>query len=414
MPKKAIELTDLQVRRLKPLISKKTGKPYTSLHAVGGVAGLHIQITTTESKSWILRTKVGMKRRDFGLGGYPETGLSMARDKAREYKRKISEGIDPTLERNKLKAELIASQASQMTFKEAANKFIAMKSQEFRGPRQRVQWEQSLANHAFSIIGDLNITDIKRAHIEAILNPIWTTKTSTAVSVRTRIKRIFDWCLARGYIEGSNPAQWEGNLKELYPLPSKIRKITHFESISHKDIAKFMSDLAKREGVAARALEFTILTASRSNEVMGDKRINKLGITWQEIDFENKVWIVPAERMKAGKQHKVPLSDKAIKMLEAQSKDNPLGLVFPNRDGGIPSDNFMRSVLKRMDIECTTHGFRSTFKEWAREETNYAEELSELALSHVNTDQTRAAYARSELLEPRRKLMNEWEKYCYE
>jgi integrase len=414
MPKKATELTDLQLRRLKPLISEKTGKPYTSLHAVGGVAGLHIQITVSESKSWILRTKIGVKRRDFGLGGYPEVGLSLARDKAREYKRKISEGIDPTLERDKIKAELIASQASQMTFKEAANKFIVMKSQEFRGPRQRVQWEQSLANHAFSIIGNLNISDIKRAHIEAILNPIWTTKTSTAVSIRTRIKRIFDWCLARGYIEGSNPAQWEGNLKELYPLPSKIKKITHFESISHKGIAKFMSNLAKREGIAARALEFTILTASRSNEVMGDKRINKLGITWQEIDFENNVWIVPAERMKAGKQHKVPLSNKAIKMIEAQPKDNALGLVFPNRDGGIPSDNFMRSVLKRMGIKCTTHGFRSTFKEWAREETNYSEELSELALSHVNTDQTRAAYARSELLEPRRKLMNDWEKYCYE
>ena len=414
MPKKAAELTDLQVRRLKPLISEKTGKPYTSLIAVGGVAGLHIQITTTESKSWILRTKVGIKRRDFGLGGYPEVSLSVARNKAREYKQKISEGVDPTIERDKLKAELIATQAKQMTFKEAANKFIAMKSQEFRGQRQRVQWEQSLANHAYSVIGDLNISDIKRAHIETILNPIWTTKNSTAVSVRTRIKRIFDWCLARDFIEGSNPAQWEGNLKELYPLPSKIRKVTHFESIPHKSIAKFMSDLAKREGVAARALEFTILTASRSNEVMGDKRINKLGITWQEIDFENKVWTIPAERMKAGKQHKVPLSDKAIKMLEAQPKDNPLGLVFPNRDGGIPSDNFMRSVLKRMGIECTTHGFRSTFKEWAREETNYAEELSELALSHVNTDQTRAAYARSELLEPRRKLMSEWEKYCYD
>tara|TARA_R110000851_G_C13098990_1_gene567951 strand:+ start:4171 stop:5415 length:1245 start_codon:yes stop_codon:yes gene_type:complete len=412
MPKKAKELTDLQVRKMKPLISENTGKAYTSLHAVGGVAGLHIQITVSEAKSWILRTKVGIKRRDFGLGSYPEVGLSSARDKAREYKSKIAEGVDPSQEKAQLKADLIASQASQMTFKEAANKFITMKSQEFRGPRQKIQWEQSLTNHAFPIIGDLNITDIKRLHIEMILTPIWTTKTSTAVSVRTRIKRIFDWCLARGYIDGSNPAQWEGNLKELYPMPSKIRKITHFESIPYRDIAKFISELSKKDGTAARALEFTILTASRSNEVIGDKRIKKSGITWQEIDFENKIWTIPAGRMKAGKQHRVPLSDKAISLLEAQPRDNPLGLVFPNNRGEIPSDNFMRSVLKRMEVNSTAHGFRSCFKEWARAETSYAEELSELALSHVNTDQTRAAYARSELLEPRRKLMNDWEVFC--
>jgi len=413
MPKKAIEITDLQLRRLKPLISEKTGKPYTSLHAVGGVAGLHIQITTSESKSWILRTKVGAKRRDFGLGGYPDISLSAARDRAREYKGKIEQGIDPTQEKKQLKAELIAKQNSHVLFKDAAKRFIKMKSQEFKGPRQTDKWNQTLEKYAYPILGELAVSDIRRPHIEAVLNPIWSTKTTTAVGVRTRIKRIMDWAIARGYSTSQNPANWEGNLKELFPMPAKIHKVKHFDSMAYKELPAFLQLLKSRDGIAARALEFTILTASRSNEVMGDKRIGKLGITWQEIDFNSKVWSIPAERMKAGRAHKVPLCSKAIELLRSMPTDNPLGLVFPNAKGEIPSDAFMRSLLKRMDIKITPHGFRSTFKEWAREATGHADELSELALAHVSTDQTRAAYARSELLEPRRKLMKDWEGYCY-
>jgi len=413
MPKQAKELKDLQVRRLTCSISTETGKPCKTLHAVGGIPGLLLQITPTGARSWILRTMVNNKRRDIGLGPYPEIPLKSAREKARQLKELIRQGIDPIKEKREAKKIFAAQEASKITFKEAAEAFIDMKSKEFRGPRQKALWLASMRNHVFPVLGHILVSEIQRQHIETILDPIWHTITTTAETVRRRTASVLDWCQVKGYMKGQNPARWAGNLKELYPAPSKFKEVKHFDSLPYKDLPKFMANLNLREGVAARALEFSILTASRSNEVIGDKRIGKPGISWSEIDLESKVWTIPAKRMKSKKSHRVPLTDKAISLLESMQVEDNTSLIFPNTKGGLPSDNFMRSLLKRMDIEATPHGFRTTFKEWARAETNYPDEQSELALSHVNSDQTRAAYARSELIEPRRKLMKEWEGFCY-
>jgi integrase len=227
------------------------------------------------------------------------------------------------------------------------------------------------------------------------------------------MENILGWCAVHGYRSAENPAKWQGYLDEVYPSPEKIKKKGHHAALSVDALPAFFTDLQKRTGTAARAMEFMILTASRTNEVIGDKRIGKAGITWQEIDFKAKVWTVPAERMKSGKAHKVPLTDAAMSLINSIETGAPDALLFAGPKGDIPSNNFMSALLKRMDQPVTAHGFRSTFKDWAREHTAYADEVSELALAHVNSDATRAAYARSELLDKRRQLMSDWEQYCY-
>ena len=382
-------------------------------YPVGGVAGLLLKVTESGSKQWILRTKVGNKRPDIGLGPYPEVSLAQAREKARETKEKIRNGIDPLEEKRALKRALLAEQISTLTFQKAMEKYIKMKAKEFRNPRQETQWTNSLNTYAIPHLGKLPVREIDLPHIKQVLDPIWETKTETANRVRARIENILGWCAIHGYRSGENPARWQGYLDEVYPSPEKIKKRGHFAALSVDDMPEFMKDLKKRTGTAARALEFLILTASRTNEVIGDKRIGKAGVTWQEIDLARKVWTVPADRMKSEKVHRVPLTDSAIELLKGMGEGAPDDLIFPGPKGGIPSNNFLTALLKRMERPITAHGFRSTFKDWARERTAYADEVSELALAHVNSDATRAAYARSELIDKRRLLMADWEHYCY-
>ncbi|WP_417514795.1 tyrosine-type recombinase/integrase [Marinobacter sp.] len=412
MPKKAKELSATEVRRLSCSVGKD-GQPYNTLHAVGGVSGLLLQTTPNGAKTWLLRTVVGSKRRSIGLGGFPDVSLADARRKAQEYKEKIAQGIDPVEERKAARRTLIAAQLSTMTFAQAMADYIDMKAKEFRNPRQRQQWENSLTTYAVPHIGKVPVREIELPHIKAVLDPIWQEKTETANRVRARMENILGWCAVHGYRSNENPAKWQGFLDEVYPSPEKIKKKGHHNALSVDAMPDFMKALKKRTGTASRALEFLILTASRTNEVIGDKRIGKAGITWQEIDFQRKVWIVPADRMKSGKLHRVPLTDAAVDLLKGMKQGEPDALVFPGPKGDIPSNNFLSALLKRMDQPVTSHGFRSTFKDWAREHTAYADEVSELALAHVNSDATRAAYARSELLDKRRLLMKDWEKYCY-
>lgn len=412
MPIKVRELSATEVRRLTHSVSNTTGKEYNGLHSVGGVAGLLLQVTPTGAKSWVYRTRIGSKRRSIGLGGFPDVSLAQARDKAREVRDKIAAGIDPVEERNEKRRELLAAQLSTMTFADATRQYMKMKAKEFRDPRQAGQWESSLERHAMPHIGKLPVREIELPHIKAVLEPIWETKTETANRIRGRIEKILGWCAVHGYRSNENPARWKGYLDGVFQAPNKIKRKGHHAALAVDALPGFMKELTKRAGTAARALEFLILTASRTNEVVGDKRINKPGITWQEIDFKAKVWTIPADRMKAGKVHKVPLTPAAIDLLKGMEPGAPDALVFAGAGDVIPSNNFLSALLKRMNQKVTAHGFRSTFKDWAREHTTYADEISELALAHVNSDATRAAYARSELIDKRRLLMADWERFC--
>lgn len=412
MPKIAKELSPLEVKRLSFRVDPDTGEAIEARYPVGGVSGLLLRITATGSKQWILRTKVGNRRPDMGLGPYPEISLAQARDKAREIKEKIRAGIDPLEEKRALKRALLAEQISTLTFSAAMDEYIKMKEKEFRNPRQAQQWRSSLNTYAAPHIGKIPVREIELPHIKQVLDPIWQVKTETANRVRARIENILGWCAIHGYRSNENPARWQGYLDEVYPSPEKIKKRGHYAALPVDEMPAFMKNLQKRTGTAARALEFLILTASRTNEVIGDKRIGKAGITWQEIDLARKIWTVPADRMKSEKIHRVPLTDSVIELLKGIGEGAPEDLIFPGPKGDVPSNNFLTALLKRMEVKVTAHGFRSTFKDWAREHTGYADEVSELALAHVNSDATRAAYARSELIDKRRLMMVDWEQFC--
>ena len=299
MPKKAKELGAVQVKRLT--------KP--GLHSVGGVAGLCLQVKESGARSWILRVKVGSKRRDFGLGGYPDVTLGAARDGARAAREQIRQGIDPVEARKAARAALMSAQAKELTFEQAALLCYKSKAPAFRNIKHSADWISSVNRYAVPIIGNLPVADIELPHIVKILEPIWTTKTETATRVRQRIESVLAWATVSRYRTGDNPAQWKGNLEYALPPPSKVRKVNHFAALPWQEIGSFMADLRERKGMSARALEFLILTAARSGEV-------RLA-TWDEIAIDEKLWTIPAERMKAEKAHRVPLSVPAVALLKA-------------------------------------------------------------------------------------------------
>jgi integrase len=394
MAKSKDELTSMEVRRFTE----------QGFYRVGGVRGLYLKVAKGGSRSWILRATVGVKRKDIGLGGFPDVTLQGARDKARELKELIKQGIDPVQRRKSARIALISDQAKNIAFKEAALRCHATKAPEFRNPKHKKDWISALERHAFPVIGNLPVSEIQLNHILQVLEPIWHNKTETATRVRQRMEAVLTWAAVSGFRSGDNPARWNGNLKEVLPNPSKITKVRHHPALPWQEVGGFMQDLRKRKGIAAKALEFAILTAARSSEVRG--------MEWAEIDFDSCVWTVPEDRIKAGKTHKVPLSKDAIAVLKAAPRFEGNPLVFVAPKGGKLSDVALLAVVRRMKANCVPHGFRSSFKDWARSCTAYPDELSELALAHVNSDSTRAAYARDELLPKRKKLMDEWARFC--
>lgn len=397
MPKIARELSDAQVRRLT-----------RGTHAVGGVSGLLLQCRPPKpgnkvgARSWILRVVVGNTRRDIGLGGYPTVTLSMARQTAREIKEKIRQGIDPVAERKSLKSALIAEQAKTVTFKELAQEYVAKKSREFKTAKQTQKLKGQLEYYAYPFIGNMAVGDIERAHVVKALEPIWEDKTETASRVRLHIERILDLAGVKGLRKGDNPARWAGNLELSFAAKAKVSKTTHYKALPVDDMPEFMAKLDAQDWMGAKALKFAILTAARSGEIRA--------ATWDEIDLKKKVWTIPAERMKSGKQHRVPLCDEAIKVLEEVPRLSDY--LFTGARGGQITDATISKVPKRLGYDVTAHGFRATFRTWAQEYAAYAEEVVELALAHVNSDATRAAYARSELIDKRRRLMTDWQHYC--
>lgn len=390
MPKKAKELSATEVRRL-----NKAG-----CHAVGGAPGLMLQVTDAGGKSWLLRTMVGNRRREIGLGGFPGVTLAQAREKAREMKELVRQGVDPVEQRRAARAALEASSAANLTFKEAAEKFLASKTVEFRNAKHAAQWGATLATYAYPTIGKLPVAAVELAHVVKVLEPIWQTKTETATRLRGRIESVLSWATVSGFRKGDNPARWKGNLDAVLPKPTKLKNVKHHAALSWRDVGDFMVGLRKREGTAAKALEFLILTAARSGEIRG--------ATWDEIDLEARTWTIPAERMKAGKEHVTPLCDDAVRLLKDLPRMGDNNLIFPAPRGGQLSDMTIAAVMKRMKVDATPHGFRSTFRDWTAEATSYPNEVCEMALAHTIGDKVEAAYRRGDLFEKRSNLMTDW------
>ena len=393
MPRKAAELPPLSINRLKE----------PGLWAVGGVAGLYLHVNARGARSWILRVVVGDKRRDMGLGGYPDIGVADARQKAREARLKIEQGVDPILLRKQAKSELMALQATDKTFEQAAGEYIKIHADSWSNDKHRKQWESTLAAYAFPVVGKLSLRHIRQEHILKILEPIWTTKTETATRVRGRMESILDWAKVKGLRSGENPAAWKGHLDHMLPAPTRLKKIEHLTAVPVREMPGFMVKLRQAAGIAAQALEFLILTAARSGEVRG--------ITWEEVSLDDALWIVPAERMKMKKEHRVPLSNRAVDILKSQPRIDGNPLVFPAPRGSQKSDATMSAVLKRMNVDATVHGFRSSFRDWCGDYTNYPRDLAEQCLAHGADDPVEAAYRRGDALERRREIMNEWSKF---
>ncbi|MDR6377313.1 tyrosine-type recombinase/integrase [Paraburkholderia caledonica] len=390
MPKVAKELGALAVSKL--------SEP--GMHPVGKVAGLYLQISASNARSWILRVKVGERRREIGLGPYPSVSLKDAQTKAQAERDKISAGVDPILQRREAASRLKASQALEITFQDAAKRFMDAKSSEWKNPKHGDQWRNTLRDYAYPFIGRLYVRHIQQEHVMQVLEPIWLTKNETASRLRGRIEAILNWAKVKGYRTGENPAAWRGSLENLLSRPSKVQKVRNHPALALSAMHDFMVALRGIEANGARCLEFAILTAARSGEVRGAR--------FSEMDWQNAVWKVPGDRMKAKKEHRVPLSSAAVSLLKAMPRAKDQDLIFPSPRGKTMSDMTLLMIVRRMGLDAVPHGFRSTFRDWAGEMTAYPRELAEVALAHVKGDATEAAYWRSDVLEKRRRMMDDW------
>ncbi|AUQ51092.1 putative phage integrase, catalytic core [Phaeobacter inhibens] len=415
MPRVAKELSALDVRRL-----QHPGTGGNATFAVGGVSGLLMQITPNGGRTWLLRVTVGAKRREIGLGGFPDVTLAQARERAREAKDQIRQGIDPVEQRKAARAALTAAQRRGMTFADATNKALAAKLDAFRNAKHRQQWENTLRTYAEPELGEMLVDEITVQDVLRVLEPMWQTKTETASRLRGRIEAVLSWATVAGHRGGDNPARWAGNLKELLPAASKVAKQANQPALQIDDAPKWLSALRMRDGMGARALEFSALTASRSQEVRGAR--------WEEIDLDAAIWAIPAQRMKMDREHRVPLSPDAKALLEAlpRFEDNPL--VFPAPRGGEMSDMTLSAAMKRLhkaDIEAgglgfidrvskraaVPHGLRSTFRDWVAERTHFPGDMAEVALAHKVGSAVEAAYRRGDMIEKRRLMMAAWAEY---
>ncbi|MGE3295685.1 MAG: tyrosine-type recombinase/integrase, partial [Geminicoccaceae bacterium] len=353
--------------------------------------GLRLVVRKSGAKSWILRYQMNYRRRDMGLGRFPETSLALARAKAMELRRDIDAGMDP----------LAAKKVKALTFKAAAEALIESKGPGWRNAKHRAQWASTLATYAYPTLGESDVKAIEVGDVLDVLRPIWTEKTETASRVRQRIEAVLDYATARKARSGDNPARWKGNLEHLLAAPTKVKRVEHHAALDWREAPAFMADLAKREGTAAKALAFAILTAARSGEVRG--------MTWGEIDEAADVWTVPAGRIKAGREHRVPLTAAAKALLGERGKPQALVFAAPSDAEKPLSDMTLTAVLRRMErADLTAHGFRSTFRDWAGETTAHPREVIEAALAHQLKDKAEAAYARGDLFVKRRRLMEDW------
>lgn len=372
-------------------------------HADGG--GLYLQISKFGTKSWVFRYTFHRKR-EMGLGSVNDVSLKEARDISSTYRAMVRDGIDPINERKQKRAQSKADSTKLTSFKECAEDYIRHNSAAWSNAKHSNQWKNTLETYAYPVIGSLPVAMVELHHITRILKPIWAEKNETAKRVRGRIEAVLDAAKVNGLREGENPARWKGHLDKILPMPSKVKKVKHHAALPYEQIDTFMQDLRERDSIAASGLEFLILTAARTGEV--------LKATFDEIDFEKKMWVIPENRMKAGKEHRVPLSNKAMKIIKAMKDMQQSDFIFAGFRGncGLSNMAFLQ-LLKRMGYkEITTHGFRSSFRDWAAEQTAYPPDVVEMALAHSVGNETTQAYHRTDLFEKRRRLMNEWSNYC--
>ena len=375
-------------------------------HAAGGVSGLYLAITGEGGRSWVLRYSFGGKRRDMGLGPFEVIGLADARELAMAARRQILAGIDPLEARRAERDKRRLDVAKAKTFRECAEAYIAAHESGW-DPRNAHQWRASLRDYAFPVLGDLPVAAIDTALVMRAIEPVWNEKPETANRTRGRIENILAWAAVRGYrAAGDNPARWRGHIDHLLPARAKVRKIEHLTALPYTEIGGYMARLREQTSIAARALQFLILTAARSGEVTGAR--------WDEFDLAGRIWTVPANRMKAGREHRVPLSDLAIAIVKAMAEIRQSDLVFPGAHGGrMPGLTLRRAATGHRDgIGIAVHGFRSSFRDWAAERTNFPREVAELALAHSVGTAVERAYQRSDLFAKRRQLADAWAKLC--
>lgn len=392
MPKVAKALTALEVGRL----------TQPGLHAVGTVPGLYLRVLPPPSAArvWALRVQVDGRRRELGLGGYPAVSLAQAQEAARSKRQLIGDGIDPVQQKRDAANARRAAQLKRMTFAEAADRYIASHEPSWRNPKHAWQWRNSLDRYVLPKIGKLDVGDIGIAHVLDVLEPIWRTTTETASRIRGRIELILAWADKRVERERLNPARWRGHLDTQLPRPSKVSRPQHHKALAFAEMGVFMKYLRNQDSLAARALEFAILTAARSGEVRH--------ASWDEVDLGAKVWTIPAERMKAGREHRVPLNQGAMSLLRSIAWVEGSEVIFQSPRSGPLTDTALVAVCRRIGADCVPHGFRSTFRDWCGECTNVSREVAEMALAHAIGNEVEAAYRRGDLFEKRRYLMDEW------
>ncbi len=384
--------------------------------------GLHLYVKGADRRAWVLRYMRSGKSRDMGLGAYPATTLAEARERAADARKHIRAGDDPLAVREAVQGEKIAT--LQQTFRRAAGELMADKGKAWRNPKHRAQWESTLETYAYPVFGDWPAQDVDSDAVMRVLRPLWDRAPETGSRLRGRIEAVLDAAKARGWREGENPARWKGHLASRLPSPRKVKATEHHPALPWSDVGRFLAELRQREGVAAQAVELAILTACRSGEVRG--------MRWGEVDWDAAVWTIPGVRMKARKPHRVPLSAAAVLLLRRMHTGQPGAaavLVFPGAKAGTAlSDMSLTAVLRRMNTvvegqtppwrdattgePITVHGFRSTFRVWAGERAPYPREVVEAALAHTLKDKVEAAYQRSDLMERRRPLMEEWATFC--
>ena len=418
MPKIAKPLNDMQVRRISRI----------GWHAVGGVAGLLLQVRKPAKedaqipRSWILRVKVGDDRQPIGLGPYPQVPLAEAREQAKKLVIEAKQGHNLKAKKRAERSALLSAASKNKTFKECAEAYIEAHSSDYSSDKHRKQWSSTLTAYSHPIIGNMMVADITMRDVLSVLNQetkvtetekgkLWYVKTETAKRLLGRIKTVLDYAIVNEYRAGTNPAQWTGYLSTQLPSPKKLQKVEHHPAVPYQMIWDFLSKLRKNESISAKAVEFLILTAVRSGSVRQAQ--------WSEIDFDMKLWVIPAEHTKAKQEHRVPLQPQAINILKSLPRIAGGNIVFPSPTGKELSDMALSQLMRGMrdkgdlTVDAVPHGFRSTFRDWAAEQTAYPDEIRKAASGHTVGDAVKEAYQRTDLLEKRRQLMNEWAKYCH-
>ena len=370
-------------------------------HPDGG--GLYLRVKQNKrgerSASWIYR----YKRCDLGLGPLDSVSLAQARQKAADGRKQRLENIDPIAAKRAAQAAETLEKARAISFDECVELFLAPREKGWKNAKHRQQWQSTLKTYASPAFGRVPVADVNTSLVLKAIEPIWLSKPETASRLRGRIERILSWAKVRGYRTGENPALWRGHLDQTLPPPNKGKR--HHKALPYTELPAFLIELRSRPATAARALEFVILTAARTGEV--------IGVTWEEIDLGIKTWVVPAPRMKAERAHIVPLSDAAMAVL-GRIEGPRTGPIFWEECSGQPLSNMsMLMLLRRMRCtDVTTHGFRSTFRDWVAEQTDFADPIAEAALAHESGDATERAYRRSTFLAKRRRLMDAWGEFC--